>query len=598
MQKPKNIGKIVTNVSFIAVALALAVLIGGRIFAQNQVIDVSYGDPDNTETVIAELNTDYVDSTSRTEDFFEGAKCNVANLDCFTASLQSSQVLGYTALLVGTPEGTESATTTTTGLLQSMGKILAWTYQPQASGAYYVADSLQNMGVISQAQAQGFGYYSLSPYLAMWRVFRNIAYIFFTVVIVVVGFLILFRQKVGGQAAVTAQQALPRIVLALILVTFSYAIAGFLIDLMYWIMYAFSKFLKFNNGMTAGDFVNGDFGMVLRTALLGNFNTIFKSVNDVTATLFTTLLPTSGILDWLKGLAGGLSGIIASLIIVIALVVNLFKLLFILLKSYALVLLNIIFAPLNLMLVAIPGTKNFQKWVMSIIANLSPFVITFFMMVIVGSVNSFFLDYKGTGTGFVPPYIIGGDNAGEAVTGSIGTIIALAVMLAMPEIVTNIKKKLGGEGGFFGEIANAATGNFNKARQSKAGKAVTGVAAAAPLAATRMIKGGVSKAVPRMGGGGSFWKNFGGGMIDSRHEAADAFRGGAEGGAVGAWKSYRAGNLSTPDKRKTYQQLLRRANALKTSGTRRQRGLANAWLNLYKTNYREWLAQGAQPIEH
>ena len=45
----------------------------------------------------------------------------------------------------------------------------------------------------------------------------------------------MFRQKVG-QTAITAQQTIPQIIMSLVLVTFSYAIAGFMIDLMYVLM--------------------------------------------------------------------------------------------------------------------------------------------------------------------------------------------------------------------------------------------------------------------------------------------------------------------------------------------------------------------------
>ena len=44
------------------------------------------------------------------------------------------------------------------------------------------------------------------------------------------------------QTIVTIQSALPKIVVTLILVTFSYAIAGFMVDLVYVVMGLFSQF--------------------------------------------------------------------------------------------------------------------------------------------------------------------------------------------------------------------------------------------------------------------------------------------------------------------------------------------------------------------
>ena len=53
---------------------------------------------------------------------------------------------------------------------------------------------------------------------------------------IVIGFMVMFRRKIDPKTVITVQNALPKIVLALLLVTFSYAIAAFMIDLMYLVM--------------------------------------------------------------------------------------------------------------------------------------------------------------------------------------------------------------------------------------------------------------------------------------------------------------------------------------------------------------------------
>lgn len=504
---PKNLGHIVTNVSFIAFALALVVIIGGRIFAEDTTTSTSTDTSTTSENTdymenavlnwqsggsassgeVTSLNENYINSNDRVTEFFEGSECEIANIDCFTKNYQSAQILGYTALTAGR-KTTGSNAETADGAIQGISKMISWTFQPQASGAYYVADALQNMGVVSPTYAQGFGYYSLSPYLKLWRVFRNIAYIFFTVVIIAIGFMILLRQKAGGQAAVTAQQALPRIVTALILVTFSYAIAGFCIDLMYWLMYAFSSFLNFNDGSinSANVLVNGSFLNVLNIVMTGNGQNIFQSVNDATTSLLKNMVG-----DGWGDVLGGIAGFIGSFIILIALLSALFRLLFILLKSYAIILLNIIFAPLSLMMVAISGGKAFENWIKSIIANLSPFIITFFMLVIVGTLNAFFKNSTGTASvnngpiyaeangqvnaqGFAPPYLLGFNGTGAV--SNLGTIVGLAIALAIPELVENIKKKLGGDAGIFGQVMSDAAKTFEKARKGKIAKTLGGAA--------------------------------------------------------------------------------------------------------------------------
>ena len=58
------------------------------------------------------------------------------------------------------------------------------TYTPPASGAYYVADAIDHIGISRTAYAQGFGYYGLQPFLVTWKVMRNFVYVAFSIVII------------------------------------------------------------------------------------------------------------------------------------------------------------------------------------------------------------------------------------------------------------------------------------------------------------------------------------------------------------------------------------------------------------------------------
>lgn len=66
---------------------------------------------------------------------------------------------------------------------------------------------------------------------AMWSVMRNIAYLFFVLAMISIGFMIMFRNKIGGQVMVSVGNSIPRVLLSLVLVTFSFAISGILLDL-------------------------------------------------------------------------------------------------------------------------------------------------------------------------------------------------------------------------------------------------------------------------------------------------------------------------------------------------------------------------------
>ncbi len=65
----------------------------------------------------------------------------------------------------------------------------------------------------------------------IWTSVRNASYALMVLVTLVVGFMIMFRRKTDPRTAVTIQNSLPKIVVAMLLITFSFAIAGFMADL-------------------------------------------------------------------------------------------------------------------------------------------------------------------------------------------------------------------------------------------------------------------------------------------------------------------------------------------------------------------------------
>jgi len=116
--------------------------------------------------------------------------------------------------------------------------------QPPASGVYYAMDSLQKVGFIPKTYAaEGIGFSGLKVYLDIWKIFRDLAYMIFVIVLIFAGFAIMFQWKIGGKTAVTLENALVKIVFAMIIINFSYAIAGFMIDLMYVVMGIIVSFL-------------------------------------------------------------------------------------------------------------------------------------------------------------------------------------------------------------------------------------------------------------------------------------------------------------------------------------------------------------------
>lgn len=105
---------------------------------------------------------------------------------------------------------------------------------PPASSISWISMGLAKAGFIPKIYAaEGIGFASIRPLMGLWKAFRDVAYMLLVLVIVTIGFMIMFRTKINPQTVVNVENALPKIVMSLIYITFSFPIAGLLIDLMY-----------------------------------------------------------------------------------------------------------------------------------------------------------------------------------------------------------------------------------------------------------------------------------------------------------------------------------------------------------------------------
>src|SRR3990172_8625738 len=105
---------------------------------------------------------------------------------------------------------------------------------PPASGIYWAYSGLQDAGFAPKTYAaEGIGFGAIKPFAKIWIAFRNVAYLVIVLVMITIGFMIMFSMKLNPQTVISVENSLPKIVLSLILVTFSFPIAGLLIDLMY-----------------------------------------------------------------------------------------------------------------------------------------------------------------------------------------------------------------------------------------------------------------------------------------------------------------------------------------------------------------------------
>lgn len=333
------------------------------------------------------------------------------------------------------------------GLIGIVGSGIVAMYDPPASSTTYVADLLQNAKIIPQAQAQGLGFASLDPILAAWKNFRNVAYLFFVVIFLVIGFMIMFRAKIG-QTAITVQQSIPSVIVALLAVTFSYAIAGFLIDLMYLLMFMLTSLFSEGDSLITGNFF----------ALVGN---MFEGFGDNVKTTMEQLI--SGLLGsgWLSAAVSWLSSLAAMTIIGLAILIGSFKIFFELLKSYISIILQVVLAPVILMTGAIPGKNAFLSWIKSMVGNLLmwPLILICLLVNQMLAAGPYTFNNSEIG-GFMPPYLLG---RGQAA--AFPALVSIGILLVIPEIMKEAKKKLGVEDGIMGSLAGSALQKLKTSQQ-------------------------------------------------------------------------------------------------------------------------------------
>lgn len=342
---------------------------------------------------------------------------------------------------------------------------------PVISGGDFVAYNLQKLTVpgIKPAYAApggigGVGYRSLFPVLQLWSLMRNIAYLFFAIIFVIVGMLIILGKKLDPKTTLTIQAALPKIIISLVLVTFSYAIAGFVIDLMYVVIaLTFSvlgPLLDNANKLKLGghqalldSILRGEiiFAFFFRTPWLEAAGGVQAATDALAGQIISGLtggLTTGGIV---KDVLGFGAGILINLILVIAVFYALFKIWLKLIMTYIQIILAVIVGPFFIMMDAIPkpNQSNFMTWLRGLLGNAMIYPVTI-LMLLVGMLISAGVGQSGIGDGsFIAP-LTGIGNAGVA-----QVIIGLGMLLSIPAVLEKVPGWFGVGKGSLGELANA-----------------------------------------------------------------------------------------------------------------------------------------------
>lgn len=228
------------------------------------------------------------------------------------------------------------------------------------------------------------GYESLmdSGISKLWIRFRDMAYVLLVIVMIVVGFMIMFRNKIGGQLVVSIGNTIPNVIISLVLITFSFAIAGVIIDiggiavsLLYSIFEEksvsiqdfgalFSVLFKGGSVMDYINVVGNDF-----KSIGTSFSTdILKGIGDIWLSIWGTMMM-------------GIWGLIAFILALGVVAIGAIKLLIVLYKAYFELILNVILSPIKILIGAFPGNEAVRtNWFTGLIRNVLVFPIVYFIV--------------------------------------------------------------------------------------------------------------------------------------------------------------------------------------------------------------------------
>lgn len=299
----------------------------------------------------------------------------------------SNGLVGVNAIFGPIPDDVVDGTSTTTwvpnGLIGLTNRGIATLYNPPISGVQYIASIKNNL--LGKPAYAATGYQGLSPLIPIWRGFRNVTYTIFSLIFVLIGIMIMLRVKISQNAVISIQSAIPKLITSLILVTFSYAIVGLLIDLSY-VIEGLGVSLILN---AAGNNTDTVTQIIQSPDILARISGL---VPAGTIALFSGII--SGIIAVvglaIAGPAGLLIGLFAFILIwlIIGLMILWYtvKFFFGLAKCYVTIILKTIIAPLEIALGAIPNMKmGFSTWFTDVIANILVFPISVMFLVLINA---------------------------------------------------------------------------------------------------------------------------------------------------------------------------------------------------------------------
>lgn len=380
----------------------------------------------------------------------------MTQLDPVTASQCFSDAWG--ALISGSP------------LTQSQsGSSLAHTIndltgKDRLSGIGYIRSIAAKFHIIPEAKAQGFGFENLAPIRGLWTAMRDISYFLLIIAFIVMAFMIMFRVRISPQTVITVQSALPRLIMILILITFSYAIAGFVVDLAY---------LSLGLIAILGNNLSG-------LGTLPLFNELITSLPILTMFVIPIIAAFAFIsqqsLSFILAIPLAIAAALVTLLLFILLVVVALRIVWLMVKTFINVIILIAASPILILLGVFPAAGGFSTWLRNLISHVMVYpaiiMMVFFAHFVFWSsiasstwlgtflvtadslvnINPFDIPL-GTSTGAIE---LPGFNLGDSTI--FGSIVAVGILFLIPSLGNIIQGFISGRPFAYGTAIGQAVG--------------------------------------------------------------------------------------------------------------------------------------------
>ena len=367
------------------------------------------------------------------------------------------------------------------GVLGAINQGIGAMYTPTFSASDYTKDLSANFGIVKPALAQTTaytGFQGLQPIIGLWKVTRDISYFLLVIAFIFIGIGVMLRLRIDPRTVMTIQNQIPRVIICIILITFSYAFAGIMIDAMWAVTYmgvnkitgtaltnpalgkcgnvktpqtlnSYSTSYILNNPLTFAEYIFVEKCSDGASGILSLSWGVSQNISAVESNLFLNILlpdhtnPDCGLTSlgdcfWaaLRNSVNFVLTIFWFLVVLIALIISLFRIWFELLKAYVMLLIYVVLAPIWIVFGLLPKKPlGFEKWLRAYFANLAIFPATAFILVGARVFHEIFnttAQYR-----FVPPLI------GNPATGNFGMIVEFAMILIAPHLLGLIREKLG-----------------------------------------------------------------------------------------------------------------------------------------------------------